>query len=64
MDCIDNLVLLSHKLKYKCGSCSKIYSWKEIELNTFRAWNQKQRELDRAAHKTSKKIKIVRRGLR
>jgi len=46
LNCGYELVLLSNRLKYKCSLCSKLYPQKEIDNQTFRIWNKKQKELD------------------
>mgnify|MGYP001560531309 CR=1 FL=1 len=38
--------MLSHRGKYKCAKCGKLFLQKEINDKTFRQWNVKQRELD------------------
>ena len=58
-NCSYDLVLLSHRLKYKCSLCSKIYSQKEVELKSFQEWNQKQRELDRETTKPQTRPKLT-----
>jgi len=41
------LVLLSHRQKYKCAKCSRLYYQKPIEDREFREWNEKQRNINK-----------------
>lgn len=55
-NCSYKLVLLQHRIKYKCALCSRLYLQKEIEAKEFREWNQRLRELDIEALKPKKRI--------
>ncbi len=46
--CYYGLVLLSHRRKYKCAKCGKIFFQKSIEDREFQRWNQLEREQGRS----------------
>src|SRR3989344_5134948 len=46
-NCSYQLVLLSHRPKYKCAFCSNLYSQKEIDFKDFQEWNINQRQIDK-----------------
>lgn len=53
-NCNYPLVLLSHRQKYKCAKCSKIYPQKQIEVEEFRKNNERQRQIDKENYNQSK----------
>lgn len=59
-NCSFKLVLLPHRLKYKCALCSKLYPQKEIEDKSFRELNKRERKLDR--EKLEKELKKLQEG--
>ena len=40
------LVLLQHRMKYKCAKCGKLFLQKQIEDKEFQKYNEQQRQLD------------------
>ena len=59
--CSYKLVLLPIRRKYKCAKCSRLFSQKQVEVEAFRKWNQKQREIDTNNAKLEVKEKIAKR---
>ena len=54
-NCSYKLVLLSHKQRYKCSLCNKIYPKKEIDNKEFREHNKRQKLLDLENYNQEKK---------
>ncbi|MBI2110212.1 hypothetical protein HYT51_00320 [Candidatus Woesearchaeota archaeon] len=58
-NCNYELVLLSHRQKYKCSLCSKLYSKKEIKNREFREWNKRQRDLTIEEYEKERKEELM-----
>lgn len=43
-NCNYELVLLSHRRKYKCAKCGRLFPQKEIEIKEFQEYNKRQRQ--------------------
>ena len=63
-NCNYALVLLSHRRKYKCAKCGKLFWQKEIDVKEFQEFNKRERKNDKekVLGKTdkSKQIKLSR----
>lgn len=58
-NCFYSLVLLSHRQKYKCAKCSKLFKQQEIDNREFRRWNEWQRIQDVEHLKLQRKPRII-----
>lgn len=58
-NCSYNLVFLSHRQKYKCAKCSRLFKQKDLENREFRRWNERQRILDRENFKLQRKLRTT-----
>ncbi|MBL7147961.1 MAG: hypothetical protein ISS82_03995 [Nanoarchaeota archaeon] len=42
-NCSYILVLLEHRMRYKCSKCSRLYPQKQIDNEEFCKWNEQHR---------------------
>jgi len=58
-NCSYELVLLSHRRKYKCALCSKLYPKKEIEATEFQEFNKRRRIEDFENYEKERKEEVI-----
>ncbi|MBU3913694.1 MAG: hypothetical protein KKB21_04840 [Nanoarchaeota archaeon] len=60
-NCNYSLVLLSHRRKYKCAKCGKLFWQKEVEVKEFQEFNKRERKQDKETinGKPQKQVKLT-----
>ena len=46
-NCYYELVLLEHRLKFKCAKCGRVFPQHQIEVNEFQQFNKRERKVDK-----------------